>query len=323
MAFLSTTDFLLQSQQLEPTDLQYSTAAATLPPLFPHHHHHHNQDHHHHHDFYSLSLPPPLKSYDHDFNTGGGGGGGGGMTTKEGELDDDEDQELWDEEGSSGGGGGQKKNMIRRLKVEQVKALEKSFEVGNKLEPERKMQLARALGLQPRQIAIWFQNRRARWKTKKLERDYDVLKRKLETLKADNDNFLAQNNKLKAQLLAIKGRESPRIMEMGPNINLNIETTQEGSYSCSLSSNNNNIAGGGTTTTEDMINIFHNSSSVSGAGAGHIQRQRFLHNNMVLNHDQEELGLCNMLAVGGSDDDAGDQTGGFWSWSDQHQQPYQ
>lgn len=88
----------------------------------------------------------------------------------------------------------------RRLNMEQVKTLEKSFELGNKLEPERKMQLARALGLQPRQIAIWFQNRRARWKTKQLEKDYDLLKRQFEAVKADNDALQAQNQKLQAEV---------------------------------------------------------------------------------------------------------------------------
>ena len=85
--------------------------------------------------------------------------------------------------------------------MEQVKTLEKNFELGNKLEPERKMQLAKALGLQPRQIAIWFQNRRARWKTKQLEKDYDVLKRQFDALKADNDALQAQNQKLQAEVI--------------------------------------------------------------------------------------------------------------------------
>ncbi|CAL9766486.1 unnamed protein product, partial [Musa acuminata subsp. burmannicoides] len=84
----------------------------------------------------------------------------------------------------------------RRLTVEQVRTLEKNFEQGNKLEPERKMQLARALGLQPRQVAIWFQNRRARWKTKQLEKDYDVLKRQFEAMKSENEALRAQNQKL-------------------------------------------------------------------------------------------------------------------------------
>lgn len=88
----------------------------------------------------------------------------------------------------------------RRLNIEQVRTLEKNFELGNKLEPERKMQLARALGLQPRQIAIWFQNRRARWKTKQLEKDYDTLKRQFEAVKSENEALQAQNKKLQAEV---------------------------------------------------------------------------------------------------------------------------
>ncbi|KAI3978598.1 hypothetical protein MKX01_015773 [Papaver californicum] len=64
----------------------------------------------------------------------------------------------------------------RRLSVDQVRALEKNFEAENKLEPETKVKLAQELNLQPRQVAVWFQNRRARWKTKQLERDYGFLK---------------------------------------------------------------------------------------------------------------------------------------------------
>ncbi|CAJ1946952.1 unnamed protein product [Sphenostylis stenocarpa] len=113
----------------------------------------------------------------------------------------------------------------RRLSLEQVKALEKSFELGNKLEPERKMQLAKALGLQPRQIAIWFQNRRARWKTKQLEKEYEVLKKQFEAMKADNDSLKAQNQKLHAELQTLKNRDCCET----ETINLKKET--EGSWS--------------------------------------------------------------------------------------------
>ncbi|XWS44281.1 hypothetical protein CRYUN_Cryun15aG0031400 [Craigia yunnanensis] len=135
-------------------------------------------------------------------------------------VDKSEEVHGDDELSDDGSHLGEKKKI--RLNLEQVKELEKSFELGNKLEPERKIQLAKALGLQPRQIAIWFQNRRARWKTKQLEKDYDALKKQFEALKADNDVLQAQNKKLSAELLALKTKDSNEI---------SIKKENEGSWS--------------------------------------------------------------------------------------------
>jgi len=82
------------------------------------------------------------------------------------------------------------KMNTRRFSDEQVRSLESMFESETKLEPRKKMQLARELGLQPRQVAIWFQNRRARWKTKQMEQKY-------KTLKASYDNLASSYESLK------------------------------------------------------------------------------------------------------------------------------
>lgn len=117
-----------------------------------------------------------------------------------------------DEEGCIDEPGNLMTEKKRRLSVEQVKALEKNFEVENKLEPERKVKLAQELGLQPRQVAVWFQNRRARWKTKQLERDYgvlkanyDSLKQKYESLHHDNEALLKEIRELNAKLVGENG----------------------------------------------------------------------------------------------------------------------
>ncbi|TYI01899.1 hypothetical protein ES332_A11G231200v1 [Gossypium tomentosum] len=94
----------------------------------------------------------------------------------------------------------------RRLNVDQVKALEKDFEVENKLDPGRKLKLAQQLGLRPRQVAVWFQNRRARWKTKQLEKDYGLLKNRYETLKLNYDNLQHDNQVLLKQIEEVKAK---------------------------------------------------------------------------------------------------------------------
>ncbi|GLJ50592.1 hypothetical protein SUGI_1077720 [Cryptomeria japonica] len=99
---------------------------------------------------------------------------------------------------------GEKKLKCRRLTMEQVRALEKNFEQGKRVEPERKLKLARSLGLHPRQIAIWFQNRRARWKTKQLEKDYALLKQDYEAFKAHYVNLKEENSKLQAEIQRLR-----------------------------------------------------------------------------------------------------------------------
>ncbi|XP_008782176.2 homeobox-leucine zipper protein HOX13-like [Phoenix dactylifera] len=94
----------------------------------------------------------------------------------------------------------------RRLSVDQVKTLEKTFEVENKLDPDRKARLAQDLGLQPRQVAIWFQNRRARWKSKQMEGDYAALRARYETLKIDCDALLHDKEKLAAEIKQLKAK---------------------------------------------------------------------------------------------------------------------
>ncbi|XP_051205092.1 homeobox-leucine zipper protein HOX5 isoform X2 [Lolium perenne] len=91
----------------------------------------------------------------------------------------------------------------RRLTTDQVQMLERSFEEENKLEPERKTELAKRLGMAPRQVAVWFQNRRARWKNKQLEQDFDRLKAAYEALAADHHGVLSDNDRLRAQVISL------------------------------------------------------------------------------------------------------------------------
>lgn len=88
----------------------------------------------------------------------------------------------------------------RRFSDDQIKSLEVMFESDTKLEPRKKLQVARELGLQPRQVAIWFQNKRARYKSKQLERDYNKLRSNYNTLAAQFDTLKKEKQSLVIQL---------------------------------------------------------------------------------------------------------------------------
>ncbi|GLJ46114.1 hypothetical protein SUGI_0971300 [Cryptomeria japonica] len=114
--------------------------------------------------------------------------------------EDEMDDKMFDSSSSQLHHGDKK----RRLSIEQVRSLEKCFEAENKLEPDRKIKLAQELGLQPRQVAVWFQNRRARWKTKQLERDNDDLKESYDAVMAENQKLKTEVAGLRAELEACK-----------------------------------------------------------------------------------------------------------------------
>ncbi|PON97838.1 Octamer-binding transcription factor [Trema orientale] len=89
---------------------------------------------------------------------------------------------------------------IRRLTQAQVRLLETSFTTDHKLQAERKLQLAAKLGLAPRQVAIWYQNRRARHKTQTVELDYRAIQLKLEDVLAEKRSLEREVGMLKQEL---------------------------------------------------------------------------------------------------------------------------
>nr|GMC78880.1 homeobox-leucine zipper protein ATHB-52-like [Ipomoea batatas] len=88
----------------------------------------------------------------------------------------------------------------KRLTQDQVRLLEGSFNVNNKLDADSKSQLARQLGLPPRQIAIWYQNKRARTKSQSLEVDHKALHERLDEVLSDNERLRREVERLREEV---------------------------------------------------------------------------------------------------------------------------
>ncbi|CAN4124049.1 unnamed protein product [Withania somnifera] len=90
-----------------------------------------------------------------------------------------------------------------RLTKQQSYLLEESFRQNHTLNPKQKEALATQLELKPRQVEVWFQNRRARSKLKQTEMECGYLKRWFVSL-------TEQNIRLKNEV------EELRAMKVGP-----------------------------------------------------------------------------------------------------------
>ncbi|XP_062146988.1 homeobox-leucine zipper protein HAT4 [Alnus glutinosa] len=89
-----------------------------------------------------------------------------------------------------------------RLSKDQSAILEESFKEHNTLNPKQKLALAKQLGLRPRQVEVWFQNRRARTKLKQTEVDCEFLKRCCENLTDENRRLQKEVQELRALKLS-------------------------------------------------------------------------------------------------------------------------
>ncbi|EER92607.1 homeobox-leucine zipper protein HOX19 isoform X2 [Sorghum bicolor] len=85
-----------------------------------------------------------------------------------------------------------------RLTKEQSALLEDRFKEHSTLNPKQKVALAKQLNLRPRQVEVWFQNRRARTKLKQTEVDCELLKRCCESLTEENRRLQRELQELRA-----------------------------------------------------------------------------------------------------------------------------
>ncbi|KAM7511877.1 hypothetical protein LguiB_010752 [Lonicera macranthoides] len=124
----------------------------------------------------------------------------------------------------------------KRFSDDQIRSLELMFESESKLEPKKKLQLARELGLQPRQVAIWFQNKRARYKSKQLERDYNIL--------------MANYNTLNSQFEALKKEKQSLILQLKKLHDLMDKSGDEGQQVQATARNSGGSSGSGSSSSD-------------------------------------------------------------------------
>lgn len=114
-------------------------------------------------------------------------------TTGSMELEEDEINNV-------GGGGGARGPPRKKLRLtkEQSRLLEESFKQNHTLNPKQKESLAMELKLKPRQVEVWFQNRRARSKLKQTEMECEYLKRWFGSLTEQNRRLQKEVEELRA-----------------------------------------------------------------------------------------------------------------------------
>ncbi|EPS73415.1 hypothetical protein M569_01342 [Genlisea aurea] len=121
---------------------------------------------------------------------------------KDMEIGVSDETETETEKVSSDDGSNSNRRKKLRLSKAQSALLEESFARYSTLNPMQKQGIARELKLTPRQVEVWFQNRRARTKLKQTELNCELLKKFCNAL-AD------ENRRLQMELKALKSAPPP------------------------------------------------------------------------------------------------------------------
>nr|XP_004241991.1 homeobox-leucine zipper protein HAT4 [Solanum lycopersicum] len=123
---------------------------------------------------------------------------GNKRSEREGNCTEENEMERASSRGISDEEDGETCRKKLRLTKEQSAVLEDSFKDHHTLNPKQKLALAKRLGLRPRQVEVWFQNRRARTKLKQTEVDCEFLKRCVENLTDENRRLQKEVQELRS-----------------------------------------------------------------------------------------------------------------------------
>ncbi|KAE8690866.1 Homeobox-leucine zipper protein HOX3 [Hibiscus syriacus] len=121
-----------------------------------------------------------------------------------------------EEESCNTNGGAAAPRKKLRLAKEQSRLLEESFRHNHTLNPKQKEALALQLKLRPRQVEVWFQNRRARSKLKQNEMECEYLKRWFGSLTEQNRRLQREVEELRAMKVVPPTVISPHSCEPLP-----------------------------------------------------------------------------------------------------------
>ncbi|OIT29648.1 PREDICTED: homeobox-leucine zipper protein HAT3-like [Nicotiana attenuata] len=141
-----------------------------------------------------------------------------------------------------------------RLSKEQAAVLEETFKEHNTLNPKQKLALSKQLNLRPRQVEVWFQNRRARTKLKQTEVDCEYLRRCCENLTEENRRLQKEVTELRALKL------SPQMyMNMTPPTTLTMcpQCERVAVSSSSSSAASSSVTGAGVSRSNHPVGALH------------------------------------------------------------------
>ncbi|KAG0492687.1 hypothetical protein HPP92_006085 [Vanilla planifolia] len=138
-----------------------------------------------------------------------------------------------EDEGNRGRRNGRRQEAAAQRRAGEVPGDE--LRKGAQAESCRKLHLATEIGLDPKQVAVWFQIRRARWKSKQLEDEYV-------RLRSSHDTALVEKCRLENEVLMLRDKlakseeEIKRLASFAEGCVGSVESAVVGSPSSSLTS---------------------------------------------------------------------------------------